>query len=103
MNEKEFFDDMFELDQLSITEQIERLNQEVTTLYEPIMVIGELLERLKPAAQAGLLTPTEQKSLYEALVSSITISDIEWGSFTDENCQEIFDCLPDISEIDFLN
>lgn len=77
----------------SYGEQIEQLNQEVNKLYEPIMLVGDLLEALKTAAQQGLLTVEQQEALYHTLSDLVLASDFEWLSNSEENCQEIFDCL----------
>lgn len=85
------------IDELSIAEQIELLEENVNKKFETIAIIGDLYHRLKIAAEQQLLTPSEQEGLYKALVSDVAGEDWAWLICKVENRDVIFNCLPDLS------
>ena len=96
MNEEDFVNDVFELDSLSIKEQIERLQTEIDKMAEPLLITSDLLERLRVAAEQGLLNVGEKEQLYKALVDYVSTDDSAWLGFNDENRTAIFNCLGDL-------
>jgi len=89
--------DVFDLDKLTIAEQIERLDDEVGALSVPLMTISELLSRLKLAVEQDLLSKQEQESLFKALAKDVINDDLSWLGLREENRDAIFDLLPDLA------
>jgi len=89
--------DVFDLDKLTIAEQIERLDDEVESMSVPLMTISELLSRLKLAVEQDLLSKQEQESLFKALAKDVVNDDLSWLGLREENRDAIFDLLPDLA------